>query len=189
MRAVDGRTCARDLTTIYIWTIAEEHKGFVTKKNSLQDFIQVFCQHFRAALCTAVPPRIWARDDVSSARRQSAGVHSWVPLLLRGMRVPRDPGCERNGPLVGGAPSCVRASGLYHYIKWWWVEFTTINLMYILSNLFTAVVEGFFNEAYLRYLEIWSLMILLFFFLALRLNPLIKRASTRNPKQCSREGM
>jgi hypothetical protein len=61
--------------------------------------------------------------------------------------------------------------------------------MYILSNLFTAVVEGFFNEAYLRYLEIWSLMILLFFFLALRLNPLIKRASARNPKQCSREGM
>jgi len=68
---------------------------------------------------------------------------------------------------------------LYHYTKWWWVEFTTINLMYVLSNLFTAVVEGFFNEAYLRYLEIWSLMTLLFFFLALPLNPSVKRARHR----------
>lgn len=85
--------------------------------------------------------------------------------------------------LSGGLLAVFGLLVLYHYIKWWWVEFTTINLMYILSNLFTAVVEGFFNEAYLRYLETWSLMILLFFFLSLRLNPRVKRASARNLKQ------
>jgi hypothetical protein len=91
-------------------------------------------------------------------------------------------------PATSVANVTVHLSGgllvLYHYTKWWWVEFTTINLMYILSNLFTAVVEGFFNEAYLRYLEIWSLMTLLFFFLALRLNPRVKWAgfSERSPK-------
>jgi hypothetical protein len=81
--------------------------------------------------------------------------------------------------LSGGLLAVFGLLVLYHYTKWWWVEFTTINLMYVLSNLFTAVVEGFFNDVYLRYLEIWSLMTLLFFFLALPLNPSVKRAHGR----------
>ena len=87
---------------------------------------------------------------------------SWVVC-----EIPAEPVMAILVNFSGGFAASVALLLIYKYAKGLWEEFSTFTLMYIFSNFFTAFLEGLFNEVYVRYLNLWSLLIVPFFILAI----------------------
>jgi len=68
--------------------------------------------------------------------------------------------------LSGGIIASLLLLIIYENTKNMWVEFNTIVLSFIFSNIFTAFIEGFFHKIYVQNLKKWSWFFLLFFVLS-----------------------
>jgi hypothetical protein len=98
---------------------------------------------------------------------------SWVVC-----EIPTEPVMATLVKFSGGFAASLALVLIYKYARGLWEEFSTLTLMYIFSNFFTAFLEGFFNDIYVRYLNFWSLLILPFFILAVYVRRRLERPRT-----------
>ena len=95
---------------------------------------------------------------------------SWVVC-----EIPPEPVMTTLVNFSGGFATSLTLLLVYHYGKDVWAEFSTLTLMYVFSNFFTAFLEGFFKDVYVRYLNLWSLLIVPFFIIAVYVRRRLER--------------
>jgi len=95
---------------------------------------------------------------------------SWVVC-----EIPTEPVMATLVNFSGGFAASLALLLVYRYGKGVWAEFSTLTLMYIFSNFFTAFLEGFFKDVYVRYLNLWSLLIVPFFVIAVYVRRRLER--------------